>query len=290
MRYLLCFCLCLPWAMPIMAQGVGDGHGVRIISLGPTNTENIYLLGAGEGLVANTNYCVRPEAARHKEKIGSVMQINIEKIVSLRPDLILATDLTQPQQIDKLRDMGFRVVRFGQPSSFEEICAQFVELGRLLGMEEEAVQIVEAAQARVVSTHQQVAQRKPRKVFLQVGSQPLFSSVQSSFTHDFIVLGGGINIAQGQKRGTIKYEKVIAENPEVIIVAIMGSESGIGARERERWLKARVVDAARSKRVHVINPDLICSPSPATFAATLEFLARLIHPEIGGGAAREVTP
>lgn len=290
MKVLFCLCLCLSWVMPVLGQEVWGGSGTRIVSLGPTNTENIYLLGAGERLVANTNYCVRPEAARNKDKIGSVMQINIEKIVSLRPDLILATDLTQPQHIDKLRDMGFKVVKFSQPSSFKEICGQFVELGRLLGMEKEAERIVKEAQARVMATYQQVVSLPPCKVFLQVGSQPLFSSVQSSFTHDFISLGGGINIAQDQKRGAIKYEKVIVENPGVIIIAIMGSESGIGAREQEKWLEAQVIAAARDKRIHVIDPDLICSPSPATFATTLELIAGFIHPQRGGGLNQEVLP
>jgi iron complex transport system substrate-binding protein len=290
MKSLICFFLCFSWVMPVMAQEVRGGQGGRIISLGPTITENIYLLGAEERLVANTVYCVRPAAALFKEKIGSVMQVNIEKIVSLRPDLILATGLTQPQQIDKLRDLGFKVVRFGQPSSFGEICTQFVELGHVLGMEAQALQIVAAAKIRVASTQRQVAHLLPQKVFLQVGTQPLFSAVDSSFTHDFIELGGGLNIARGQRRGIIKYEKVIAENPAVIIIAIMGSESGIGARERQRWLDTRVGDAARDRRVHVMDPDVVCSPSPATFAVTLEVMARLIHPEMAGGAGQEVLP
>ncbi len=63
----------------------------RIVSLGPINTENVFLLGAGDRLVGNTNYCVRPTEARNRAKIGSVMQISLEKILSLKPDLVLAT-------------------------------------------------------------------------------------------------------------------------------------------------------------------------------------------------------
>lgn len=280
MRFFRCLCLLLSWTSLVLAQEAGASEAKRVISLGPINTENVYLLGAQDRLVANSNYCVRPEAARHKEKIGSVMQVNIEKIVSLQPDLILATGLTQPQQVQKLRSMGLKVARFRQPSSFVAICDQFIELGSLLGMEAEAVGIVDAAWARVKRIEKLVADLPPPKVFLQIGSQPLFAAAPGSFTHDYIAFAGGTNIAANQKRGGVKFEQVIAENPAVIIVAIMGSESGIGAQQKQRWLAATVIDAARDKRVHLISPDILCSPSPATFASTLEVVARLIHPEL----------
>ncbi|MCI5128976.1 MAG: ABC transporter substrate-binding protein, partial [Candidatus Electrothrix sp. AUS3] len=90
-RYLLLVITLLCSLFPLVTQqSLAKDFLQRIVSLGPINTENIYLLGAEDRLVGNTNYCVRPEAAKSKEKIGSVMQISIEKILSLRPDLILA--------------------------------------------------------------------------------------------------------------------------------------------------------------------------------------------------------
>lgn len=252
----------------------------RIVSLGPLNTENIYLLGAGDRLVGNTSYCVRPEAARHKAKIGSVMQVSIEKIISLRPDMVLATALTRPEQINQLEKMGVRIVRFRQPASFSEICEQFVELGQLLGLEERARHIVRQAKKEVEALRRKTAHLPKRKVFLQVGSRPLFASVTSSFTHDFIALGGGVNIAEGQRSGAMDYEKVIAENPDVIIIAMMGSETGIAAEEKRNWQRMHVLKAVQTGQVHVIEPSLVCSPSPATFVRTLRVIAGLIHPEI----------
>lgn len=261
-------------AMPTKAQ--------RIVSLGPLNTENLYLLGVGDRLVGDTSYCVRPEAAKHKPKIGSVMQVSIEKIISLHPDLVLATALTRPEQIKQLEKMGVRIVRFKQPASFAEICEQFIELGQLLGLEERARHIVAQAREEVASLQRKLAHLPKKKVFLQVGSRPLFASVTSSFTHDFIGLGGGLNIAGDQRTGTMQVEKVIAENPEVIIIAIMGSETGIAAEEKRNWQRMPVLKAAQTGRIHTIDPDLVCSPSPATFVRTLRIIAGLIHPEIDG--------
>lgn len=250
----------------------------RIVSLGPTNTENVFLLGAGDRLLADTQYCVRPEAAKSKIKIGSVMQVSVEKIISLNPDLILATAFTKPAQVEQLRKMGYQVVRFAQPTSFVEICAQFMDLGVLLGLEGEARQIILEAKGAVALVQERVAHLPRKKVFLQIGTTPLFGSTPESFTHDFIVLGGGSSILEDQGRGTTNTEKIIARNPDVIIIAIMGSESGIAQREQEKWQHIPVIKATKNRQVTVINPNLVCSPSPATFAQTLGVIAGLIHP------------
>lgn len=251
----------------------------RIVSLGPINTENVFLLGAGDRLVANTHYCVRPEAAKTKEKIGSVMQFSIEKIISLNPDLILATGLTRPEQVQQLQAAGIAVIHLPQPRSFAEICSQFLELGKLLGLEKQAEQIVAQAQKKVSTIHSQSSSQPKQKVFLQVGSQPIFASVPSSFTNDFIGLAGGINIAAQQKTGRTNYEQVIAGNPDIIIIAMMGSEVGAAAKEKQKWQKISVINAVKNDRVFIIDPDIACSPSPSTFASTLELVAKLIHPQ-----------
>jgi iron complex transport system substrate-binding protein len=250
----------------------------RIVSLGPINTENVYLLGAEDRLVANTNYCVHPPAAKDKVKIGSVMQFNTEQILSLNPDLILATGLTSPRQVAQLAASGVRVVHFHQPSSFAAICDQFLELGKLLGLEARAREIIAEAQGQVRAIQERIKGLPPRKVFLQVGATPLFASVESSFTNDFIVLAGGINIAAGKREGRYNYEMVTAQNPDVIIVAIMGSEGEMGAREKEEWLRFTPISAVRDGQVFVVDPDLFCSPSPMTFVKGLEQIAELIHP------------
>ena len=261
------------------AGGASTTFAQRIVSLGPINTENVYALGAGDRLVGNTNYCVRPEDAKTKAKIGSVLQISVERVISLHPDLVLATALTRPEQIRQLQDVGIEVVRFKRTASFAEICAEFLRLGRLLGLEGEAEEIIARAESMVAEVRRKVAGSPTPKVFIQVGAMPLFGAVPNSFTHDFIVLAGGINIIADQKTGTTSLEKVIGANPEVIIIGIMGSESGIAAHEKRKWLQIPVIAAVENGRVHIINPDLICSPSPLTFARTLKLVAGMIHPD-----------
>jgi len=267
--------------MPAVAFGGDDSYPQRIVSLGPINTENVYLLGAQDRLVANTSYCVHPAAAKDKVKIGSVMQFNVEQILSLHPDLILATGLTTPAQVAQLAASGVRVVHFRQPKSFASICDQFLELGKLLGLEAKAREIIAEARGEVMAIRERVKGLPPRKVFLQVGATPLFASVESSFTNDFIVLAGGVNIAAGRRDGHYNYEMVTAQNPDVIIVAIMGSEGGMGGREKKEWMRFTPISAVRNGQVFVVDPDLICSPSPLTFVKGLERIAELIPPLAG---------
>jgi iron complex transport system substrate-binding protein len=281
-RFFLWLALALTTILqPALAFSQSGIFPQRIVSLGPINTENVFLLGAGDRLVADTSYCVHPAAARDKVKIGSVMQLNIEQILGLQPDLILATGLTSPQQVAQLAASGVRVVHFSQPSNFTAICDQFLEMGKLLGLETRAHEIIAEAQKEVRTIQQRVSGFPQKKVFLQVGAHPLFASVASSFTNDYIVLAGGINIAAVQHDGRYNQEKVTAQNPDVIIIAVMGSEGGIGAREKEEWLRFEPISAVRNRQIFVVDPDIICSPSPLTFVKGLAQVAALIHPQKG---------
>lgn len=281
-----------PFIVPVIAIvvvsavlcGAADAvlsHNVpeRIISLGPANTENLYLLGAGDRLVGDTVYCVRPPEAQEKEKVGTMMELSVEKILNLQPDLVLATGLTPAPLLQKLEEVGVAVAYFPQPASFEQSCSQFIELGQLLGLEKKARQIIDQVRARAKRIEQAVHGLKVQKVALQIGSKPLYLAIPGMFTHDFIVLSGGSNIAEGQASGRIDYEKVIIDNPDVIIIAMMGSETGIAGQEKLKWQQYPTISAVRTGRIHIVDPNVSCSPSPATFVETLELIAGFIHPD-----------
>lgn len=252
----------------------------RIVSLGPINTENVFLLGAGDRLVGNTNYCVRPTEARDRAKIGSVMQISLERILSLKPDLVLATGLTRPDQVQQLTNLGLTVVRFDQPDSLKRSCEHFLQLGTLLGLEDVAHSIIAGVQQEINNIARRVKTLPRRKVFLQIGTQPLYGAANNSFTRDYIELAGSINVLGDQEMGKTNREKILATNPDAIIIAIMGSESGIAAEEKKKWMNFPVINAVKHNRVRIINPDLACSPSPVSFVQALSKIVNYIHPEL----------
>ena len=236
----------------------------RIVSFSPVLTESIYLLGAEDKLVANTIYCTKPEASKEKPKIGTITDMNTEAVLSLKPDLVLATTLTPQRVKGRLRRFGIKVVTFAEPKSFNELCEQFIKLGKLLGKED-------AAKKMMDKTKQEVKKLKKgrvlSRVFVQIGTNPLFTVHRGSFINDLIEFAGGINIAKGARSGMYTREEVLWQNPDVIIIASMGI---IGQEERQVWENYKSLNAAKHGRIYVIDPDMVCSPTPLTFVKTLK--------------------
>jgi len=249
----------------------------RIISLGPQITEEIYLLRAEDKIVGNTIYCIHPEAAKKKEKVGDVVNINIEKIISLKPDMVLATGLTSPKYIEKLKVLGLRVEIFYQPKSFDEICQDFIKLGSIIGREREATQIATLSKKRAEKIFSVTKKLNKKKVFVQIGIKPLFTVNKDSFINDFIEFAGGSNIAKTSLSGIYSYEAAVASDPEVIIIAPMGLD---GKEEIKEWKKYSSIQAVKNGNIFAIDSYELCSPTPISFTETLKKIARLLHPEI----------
>ena len=251
----------------------------RVVSLGPIITEMIYLLEADQLLIANTNYCKVPEAARHKIKIGSMLQMNMEKSITLEPDIVLASALTSLQQIALLKKMDIKVVRFENPETFLKMCTMLEQLGQLLNKEAEAVDIIAQAQAQVAAITHVTADLPPKKVFIQIGLKPLHTSPKGTFINEYIEFAGGINVAAGATSGNYSRETVLEKNPDIILIATMGSSKNGARQERETWLSYHSLTATRNRAVYVLDPEIICSPTPVSFAEALRDIASLIHPE-----------
>lgn len=249
----------------------------RIISLGPVITEELYILGVEDKLIANTVYCENPPEAKKKEKIGTVIEINLEKIVSLNPDLVIATPLGNPKQIEKIEKLGIKVISFPSPETFKQICEQFIELGKIVGKQKEAEDIVFQAKTAVDSIIKQTPLPKKHipKVFMEVGTNPLCSVPENSFIHNLIEISGGINIASDSKNGLYSREKVLQNNPDIIIIVTMGMT---GEEEKEVWRKYKTINAVKNDKIHILDSYVICSPTPVTFVKAVKELTNIFFP------------
>jgi len=280
--FLAFFCGCYP-SRPVTAPDslrAGVAYPQRIISLGPAITEELYILGAEDRLIGCTVYCQRPPEAKNKEKVGTAIEVNLEKIVSLRPDLVLATSLTDPDAKEKLKNLGIKTVTFPAAKDFNEICGQFQELGRIVGREKQAAEVAALARKRVDSLGKRIKGLKRPKVFIQVGAKPLVTATGDSFINDSIELAGGINIAKEAGTGLYSREEVVRRNPDVMIIVTMGIA---GKEEKEAWAKYKTLNAVKNGRIYVIDSYRLCSPTPVSFAETLEEIARILHPQLQGG-------
>ena len=247
----------------------------RIISLVPSITEELYLLGIQKKIVGCTTYCTRPENAKTKEKVATAVEVNLEKVIALQPEVIFATSFTDLEAIQKLKTMGIEIVKFSQPKDFIEICGQFVKIGQIVGKEDEAKEIVSDARRGVDKIKTKIGKMKRPKVFVQVGAKPLFTITKDSFINDLIELAGGINVAKNAQSGIFNREEVLKLNPDYIIVVTMGI---VGEDEKRIWQRFEHLNAVKSNNIFIVDSSKVCSPTPLTFVEILEEFVSIFYP------------
>lgn len=240
----------------------------RIVSLAPSLTKSLYYLNAEKALVGHTTYC---NIAKDdgKEIVATAVQVNVEKVITLKPDLVVVHSMTRPQTIDLLRKAGLRVELFNTPKTFEEVCAQFVRLGKIVGKEESAQKIVTQTKKEVDSIQNLYAGQPLKNMFFQIGARPLFTVLDNTFMADYIILSGGKNISSGLSVGTITREFVLSKNPDVIIIVDMGI---VGEDEIEIWKSYPDLKAVKTGKIFFVESDMASTPNPVDFLMTLKVL------------------
>lgn len=245
----------------------------RIISLAPSLTKNIYYLGAQGQLVGCTSYCTQA-VADHKEVVASAIKPNIEKIVSLRPDLVVTTTLTDAETLEMLKKLNIRTEVFPSPKDFDEVCSQFARIGTLTGREKRAIEINRISKAKVDSLQVLCTWPANPKIFFQIGARPIFTVTPGNFMDDYIRKINGRNIAFDLQHGTMTRESVLARNPDVIFITTMGL---VGEEEKKVWEAYPAMSAAKTKRIFIIDSDMACSATPIDFASTIEVMVRQLR-------------
>lgn len=253
----------------------GKKDKLRVVSVSPSVTEMIYLLGVQDSLVANTTYCTRPADAEKKEKIGSLTNINVEKIFSLKPDVVFMTTMSPKEKAQKLERLGIKVVVFSYAKSYEMLNEHLLLVGKYTGKEKAAKKIVEKSRKEVKEIREKTASLEKPRVFCQIGADPLWAATQDTFINDFIEFAGGENIVKKSGKGIYSREKVVEQNPDFILITTMGMT---GEEEIKIWNKYDTMAAVLTGRIYVIDSYKLNSPNSFTFGSTLRELTNLFHP------------
>jgi len=251
----------------------------RIVSLAPDITETLFALGLENETVGVTLFSDYPEAAGKKPKVGSFVNLSIEKIVALSPDLVIATaNGNRKKTILKLEEMGVPVY-VTYPQDFDNIFTTVVNIGRITGREDTAKTLVDSLLQRVDKIRSMTGVKKPR-VFFQIGIDPIISVGRDTLHNRLITLAGGINILGDVEieYPRVSIEMVIMKRPEIIIISSM-KRGGEFIRERDRWNLWKDIPAVKSGRIHIIDSDLTDHFSPRIVDG-LEELVRVFHLEM----------
>ena len=257
-----------------------------IVSLSPGHTEIVFALDLEDRLVGVTEYCDYPEAAKDKPKVGGYSTVDIERVVEIQPDLILATNIHKKEVIPELERLGLTVLNL-YPKTLDEVLESITLVGKCTGREEKASQLVTEMRNQINAITDKTAnltEAQRMRVFYIIWHDPLKTVGSDNRIHELIVSAGGINIAQDLSgiSTTISLEAVVEANPEVIIAGVgMAAGEDLPLQLALTEPRLRDVDARINDRVYGIHNNLIGRPGPRIVDA-LEQLAKMIHPEIFG--------
>jgi iron complex transport system substrate-binding protein len=255
----------------------------RIVSLAPSNTEILFALGLGDKVVGVTEYCNYPQEAMTKPKVGGFSNVDIEKVVSLEPDLVLATHIHGKTVIPALEKLGLTVVSL-TPGSLNEVLDSITLVGKVTGQSKEAPELIDDLGTRIEAvidkTRTLSPDQKPR-VFYITWHDPLMTAGTETLADDVISSAGGQNIAydiSGDKAITL--ETVIYRDPQVIVASVgMGSGEDLPWQYVQTEPRLENTQALLNDRVYKIDGDVIHRPGPRIVDA-LEQMAQFIHPEL----------
>jgi iron complex transport system substrate-binding protein len=251
----------------------------RIVSLAPNITEILFSLGLDEEVVGVSIHCNYPEKVKNRVKVGSYIHIDYERVISLKPDLVIATGSGNTREmVERLERLGFPTfVIF--PKRFDDVLRSIRLLGQVVAREKEAVSMIEEMKRRRERVADQIRSISRPKVFLQIGEAPIVTVGKGSFADDLIRLAGGENIS-GKDREMyprLGMEEILKRSPEVILVSSM-NPGGDYERVLREWKRWKTIPAVKHGRIHLIDSDLIDRPAPRIING-LEEMARLIHPD-----------
>jgi len=263
----------------------------RIVSLAPSNTEILFALGLEDKIVGTTDYCDYPEAAKAKPRVAGYTTPDMEKLVSLEPDLILAEAIHEERLLPALDKLGLTVTVMSA-KSIDVVLDDITLVGQINGKSKVAAQLVNDLTQRieaVTSKTESLTPEKRLRVLYICWHDPIWTMGSETFIDDLIWKAGGVNIFADdfEKSRVVSLEAVITENPQVIIISGMGTTGNLIYNSIKKETRLRGVAAIIDNHVYKISDaNLIERPGPRIVDG-LEEVAKLIHPEIFGALETE---
>ncbi|SFH52914.1 iron complex transport system substrate-binding protein [Tindallia magadiensis] len=264
-----------------------DNDLQRIISLSPSQTENLFALGLDDSVIGVSDYCDYPQEVFEKEKLGSSWTINVERIIELKPDIVFVYGESHEEALELMRELNIKVVNV-EPENVEEVFESIIKTGELTGKSNEAYEIVKALRVEKRKIVERVNELEPIPVFYQVWDEPLQTAGPESFIHELITLAGGYNIARNTEGAYPMYsvEALIEENPEIYFMPPHVADFDNMTEEIANSLREEVknrpgydqIKAIQNDRIELLEPNIVSRPGVRVIEG-LEIFASAMHPE-----------
>jgi iron complex transport system substrate-binding protein len=261
---------------------IAQAHPQRIISIIPSVTEMLFAMGAGPRVVGVGNFDRYPPEALTRAKVGGLIDPDMERIISLKPDLVVVygtqTDLRTQMERAKIP------VFLYQHSGLPDITSTIRELGARIGSAQESSDLAGRIEAEIADVRMRVAGARRPRTLLVFGRDAetlrgIYASGGVGFLHDLLEAAGGTNVFADVKRQSIQTtsELAIARAPEVI-VEIGADTASSGGRNLRAWDSLGSIPAVRNKRIYLLRGDGMMNPGPR-ISQSVRRMAEVLHPE-----------
>ncbi|HJW55493.1 MAG TPA: cobalamin-binding protein [Burkholderiaceae bacterium] len=246
----------------------------RVVSLAPHATEMLFAAGGAGRIVGTVQYSDYPPAARDIPRVGDNRQVDIERLLALKPDLLVVwRHNASLRQMEQLRKLGIPLF-YSEPRKLDDIPDAVMRLGKLMGTESQAAPAAAVLRQQVDSLVARYRNRPLVRVFYQVWDRPLYTLNQSHIVSDAIRICGGENIfgTLALAAPSITYEAVLQENPEAIVSGDRQDQAVSGI---ELWKKYPGMLAVRRDNLFALDGDLMNRSGPRIIAGAAQLCERL---------------
>lgn len=247
----------------------------RVITLAPNLTELVFELGFGDRIVGNTSYCNYPDSSKSIEKVADLLTVNLEKITTLKPDLIFITaEGNSKSDYGNLVDLGYKVF-VSNPRHYNGIKKTMLDMGEIFDKTEYAQSIVNNWEERIEIVKSNHDKLLYKSVMFLISTNPIFSVGKKSFVHQILTYAGLENITADSEISYPMYnrEELLVRNPDFILMyETNNNDINVLLESYPEW---HTLSAFINKRVFYINADLYSRPGPR-FVEAVEDLNKLI--------------
>jgi len=228
----------------------------RIIALAPHAVELLYMLGAGDRIIATTEYADYPAAANDIPRIGGYAGIQLERVLELEPDLIIAWEGgNKEQDIQQMQALGLPLY-LSKTKDLDDIPKEMLALGKLLGLNENGKSAANEFNSTLKQLRAKYQSKQPIKVFYQLWSEPLRAMAAGSWINELITSCGGVNIFSDMSLDypQVSIETVLVQKPDVIIIP---SHHGSKIEAGKKWSSWPEIPAVKHDQIYYINGDIL---------------------------------
>ncbi|MGM9956111.1 MAG: ABC transporter substrate-binding protein [Peribacillus sp.] len=251
-----------------------------VISLQPSNTEILYALGVGNKVIGATDFDNYPEEAKDVERVSDSMTINSEKIISLKPDAIIAYTIGDEAALKPLEDAGIPIFIIKSAVTFDDVYSDIDQIAKVMGVTDQGEDLVKNIKKQIKDVEEKVASVDSKeKTYFEISPSPeIYTAGAETFQQEILASAGIENIFADQKGwAKIADEEVVKRNPDAIITTVGYVDNAVDEiKSRKGW---KDVSAVKEDQVYQLSEDVMSRPGPRIGEA-VELTAKTIYPQL----------